>query len=117
MRFTQFKQKIALTSSALFFAVPSFATELLSNGGFESGTAGWTIVRSGVSGTSSGESTSTGENRTGSSSFDVYDNVAPGLSLSQSVTSGSDTKTLSFLIRTVDLSGTSTFDDLSVTSL
>lgn len=115
MRFTQFKQKIALTSSALFFAVPSFATELLSNGGFESGTAGWTIVRSGVSGTSSGESTSTGENRTGSSSFDVYDNVAPGLSLSQSVTSGSDTKTLSFLIRTVDLSGTSTFDDLSVT--
>ena len=115
MRFTQFKQKIALTSSALFFAVPSFATELLSNGGFESGTAGWTIVRSGVSGTSSGESTSAGENRTGSSSFDVYDNVAPGLSLSQSVTSGSDTKTLSFLIRTVDLSGTSTFDDLSVT--
>jgi len=115
VRFTQFKQKIALTSSALFFAVPSFATELLSNGGFESGTAGWTIVRSGVSGTSSGESTSAGENRTGSSSFDVYDNVAPGLSLSQSVTSGSDTKTLSFLIRTVDLSGTSTFDDLSVT--
>ena len=108
-------KKIALTSSALFFAVPSFATELLSNGGFESGTAGWTIVRSGVSGTSSDESTSTGEKRTGSSSFDVYDNVAPGLSLSQSVTSGSDTKTLSFLIRTVDLSGTSTFDDLSVT--
>ena len=109
MSYTQFKQKIALTSFALFFAAPSFATELLSNGGFESGTTGWSI--SGSAGTSG---SGIGYARTGSGGFYAYDNVAPGLSLSQSVTSGSDTKTLSFLFRTVDGSGTSSLDDLSV---
>ena len=109
MKFTQFKQKIALTSSALFFAAPSFATELLSNGGFESSTTGWSI-----SGSAGDSGYGIGFGRTGSGSFYAYDNVAPGLSLSQSVTSGSDTKTLSFLFRTVSGSGSSSLDDLSV---
>ena len=94
MKFTQFKLKTALTSAVVVFAAPSFATELLSNGGFESGTTGWSI--SGSVGTSG---SGIYGSRTGSGAFHGYDNVAPGLSLSQSVTSGPDTKTLSFLFR------------------
>ncbi len=110
MKFTQFKLKTALTSAVVVFAAPSFATELLSNGGFESGTTGWSI-----SGSADTSGSSIGGARTGSGAFNAYDNVAPGLSLSQSVTTGSDTKTLSFLFRTVGGSGTSALDDLSVT--
>ena len=36
MKFTQFKLKTALISAVVVFAAPSFATELLTNGGFES---------------------------------------------------------------------------------
>ena len=112
MRFSSLLKKTALTSSALFFAAPSFATELLTNGGFESGETGWSI--SGSAGDSGYTIAIGGEARTGSGAFSAFDNVAPGLSLSQSVTSGSDTKTLSFLIRTSFASGTSILDDLSV---
>ncbi|CAM8416106.1 Autotransporter beta-domain containing protein [Candidatus Methylopumilus universalis] len=110
-KFTQFKLKTALTSAVVIFAAPSFAVELLSNGGFESGSTGWTITRS-EGGTSMFFTTT--DPRTGLGAFYAFDNVAPGLSLSQSVTSGSDTKTLSFLIKTVYGSGTSRLDDLSV---
>jgi len=111
MKSTQYKQKAALALAGLFFAAPSFATELLSNGGFESGLTDWTLI---YSGSNHGEGTPpTG--KTGTRGFRGWDNDAPGMTLSQSVTSGSTTKTLSFLLKTQSGAGTLYLDDLSVT--
>ena len=109
IRFYTYPKLLLITLFTL--SAPSFAVELLSNGGFDSDTTGWSI--SGSVGTSG--SGISGDSHTGSGAFYGYNNVAPGLSLSQSVTSGSDTKTLSFLLRTNDGSGVSHLDDLSVT--
>jgi Autotransporter beta-domain len=111
---TRYKQKIALTIAGLFLASPSFAIELLSNGGFESGISGWSLSYSSLA--DHGAYVDSMSARTGSLGFQGYENVAPGVTLSQSVTSGSTTKTLSFLIKTVGGTGTIKLDDLSVTS-
>ena len=111
---TRYKQKIALTIAGLFLASPSFAIELLSNGDFESGITGWSLSYSSLA--DHGAYVDSMSKRTGSLGFQGYENVAPGVTLSQSVTSGSTTKTLSFLIKTVGGTGTILLDDLSVTS-
>ena len=111
---TRYKQKITLTIAGLIFATPSFATEFLTNGGFEDGMTGWSVsFASGPLGHIA-ESSSYG-GRVSTRAFQGFDNNAPGLTLSQSVALESTSKTLSFLLKTIVGSGTTWLDDLSVT--
>ena len=109
MKFTQFKLKTALISAVVVFAAPSFATELLTNGGFESELTSWT-----VSANADQAVADTNFSRTGAASFNGFENTAPGLTLSQSVTTRSTTSTLSFLLKTIFGSGVIYLDDVSV---
>jgi hypothetical protein len=113
MRFTTIQKLVLIALITL--SASSFADELLLNGGFESGSTGWSV--SYAPGPEFHDSGFGGAARTGSKGFYGYDNNSPGLTLSQSVALESTTKTLSFLLKTIYGSGVTYIDDLSVTKV
>ncbi len=101
-------QKIIFVLISFLFTTTLSATEILSNGGFEStpGLSSWDWTPVGTAGRG------TSAPRTGSGGFFGFDYV--GGTLSQTLTTGSTTSTLRFLIKTYSGTGSVYLDDLSV---